>query len=96
MLQARLQEEARQRQELQAQLMSQRQTYESRLTGITETYENRLSSITGFLQSLGQHTGLAVPPELLAPPPPPAASPWDGPTPVSMKVNCSLLHASNF
>ena len=85
MLQARLEEEARQRQELQAQLMSQRQTYES-----------RLSSITGYLQSLGQHTGLAVPPELLAPPPPPAASPWDGPTPVSMKVNCSLLHASNF
>ena len=80
-MQARLEQEMRQRQELSAQLEAEQAERQAQT--------QRLADITEFLQSLGQHTGLAVPAGLLAPPPPPL--PAAAATPVSMKVFCFRL-----
>jgi 16S rRNA A1518/A1519 N6-dimethyltransferase RsmA/KsgA/DIM1 with predicted DNA glycosylase/AP lyase activity len=47
-----------------------------------ERLAKQMADLTTFLQSVGQSTGVAVPPTLFAPPPPVLASP------VSMKPNC--------
>ena len=78
-MQARLEQEMRQRQELSAQLEAEQAERQAQT--------QRLADITEFLQGLGQHTGFAVPAGLLAPPPRPAAAA----TPVSMKVFCFRL-----
>ena len=88
-MQARLEQEMRQRQELEAgqqrmaaQLEAERQAQAQRLTDIME-----------FLQGLGQRVGFSLPAGLLVPPPPPR--PAAAATPVSMKVfftfACALL-----
>lgn len=94
-MQARLEQEMRQRQELEAeqqrmsaQLEAERaERQDERAEGQAQT--QRLADITEFLQGLGQHTGFAVPAGLLAPPPPPR--PAAAATPVSMKVFCFRL-----
>jgi len=73
-LQARLEEEARQRQDLAAQLQSERTTREAQA--------QRMAEMMQFMQTLGQHTGLAVPPGLFTPPSTPAAAA----TPVSFRL----------
>ena len=78
-MQARLEQEARQRHDLAVQLESER--------AAREAQEKRMADITAFLQGLGQHTGFALPPGLLAPPPSTALTA----TPVSMKVYCFRL-----
>lgn len=80
-MQARLEQEMRQRQELSAQLEAEQAERQAQT--------QRLADITEFLQGLGQHTGFAVPAGLLAPPPPPL--PAAAATPVSMKVFCFRL-----
>ena len=92
-MQARLEQEMRQRQELEAeqqrmsaQLEAERAERQAERAE-RQAQTQRLADITEFLQSLGQHTGLAVPAGLLAPPPRPAAAA----TPVSMKVFCFRL-----
>ena len=72
-MQAQL-EEARQRQDLAAQLQSEQ--------AVREAQEQRMAEMMQFMQTLGQHTGLAVPPGLFAPPPTPAAAT----TPVSFRL----------
>lgn len=94
-MQARLEQEMRQRQELEAeqqrmsaQLEAERaERQDERAERQAQT--QRLADITEFLQGLGQHTGFAVPAGLLAPPPPPR--PAAAATPVSMKVFCFRL-----
>ena len=71
-MQARLKQEMRQRQELEAE-RAERQAQAQRLTDITE-----------FLQGLGQRVGLSLPAGLLVPPLPPR--PPAPATTVSMKV----------
>ena len=89
-MQARLEEEARQRQDLAAQLQSER--------AAREAQAQRMAEMMQFMQTLGQHTGLAVPPGLLVPPPPPRSA--AAATPVSMKVFyfhlCFACMASTF
>ena len=72
-MQARLEQEMKERQELGAQLEAERQAQAQRLMDITD-----------FLQGLGQRMGLSLPPGLLVPPPPPR--PAAAATPVSIKV----------
>ena len=73
-MQVRLEEEARQRQDLAAQLQSER--------AAREAQAQRMAEMMQFMQTLGQHTGLAVPPRLFAPPPTPTAAA----TPVSFRL----------
>ena len=80
-MQARLEQEMKERQELGAQLEAERQAQAQRLMDITD-----------FLQGLGQRMGLSLPPGLLVLPPPPR--PAAAATPVSIKVftfTCALL-----
>jgi hypothetical protein len=65
-LQARLEEEARQRQDLVAQLESEQVAREAQA--------QRMAEMMRFMQTLGQHMRLAVPPGLLAPPSTPPAA----------------------
>ena len=89
-MQARLEQEMRQRQELAAQLDAERTKRQAQA--------QRLTDITEFLQGLGQRVGFYLPARLLVPPPPlrPAAAA----TPVSMKVFyfrlCFACMASTF
>ena len=64
-MQAQL-EEARQRQDLAAQLQSERTAREAQA--------QRMAEMMQFMQTLGQHTGLAMPPGLFAPPPTPVVA----------------------
>ena len=86
-MQARLEQEMKERQELGAQLEAERQAQAQRLMDITD-----------FLQGLGQRIGLSLPPGLLVPPPPPR--PAAAATPVSIKVFyfrlCFACMASTF
>ena len=75
-MQARLEQEMKERQELGTQLEAKR--------GERQAQAQRLMDITDFLQGLGQHMGLSLPPGLLVPPPPP--HPAAAATPVSIKV----------
>jgi len=75
-LQARLEQEMKERQELGAQLEAERAERQAQA--------QRLMDITDFLQGLGQRMGLSLPPGLLVPPPPPR--PAAAATPVSIKV----------
>ena len=84
-MQARLEQEMRQRQELEAE----QQRMSAQLEAERAERQAQLADITEFLQGLGQHTGFAVPAALLAPPPPPR--PAAAATPVSMKVFCFRL-----
>ena len=81
-MQARLEQEMKERQELGAHLEAEWQAQAQRLTDITE-----------FLQGLGQRMGLSLAPGLLVPPLPPR--PAAAATPMSMKVfftfACALL-----
>ena len=79
-MQARLEQEMRQRQELEAE-RAERQAQAQRLTDITE-----------FLQGLGQRVGFSLPAGLLVPSPPPCPTAAD--TLVSMNFftfACALL-----
>ena len=98
-MQARLEQEMRQRQELEAghqrmvaQLEVERAEREPERTE-RQAQAQRLTDITEFLQGLGQRVGFSLPPGLLVPPPPPR--PAATATPVSMKVfftfACALL-----
>ena len=73
-MQARLEQEMKERQELGAQLEAERAERQAQA--------QMLMDITDFLQGLGQRMGLSLPPGLLVPPPRPAAAA----TPVSIKV----------
>ena len=70
----------RQRQELEAE----QQRMAAQLEAERQAQAQRLMDITDFLQGLGQHMGLSLPPGLLVPPPPPR--PAAAATPVSIKV----------
>jgi uncharacterized membrane protein YccC len=96
-LQARLEQEMRQRQELEAeqqriaaQLEAERAEWQAQA--------QRLTDITEFLQGLGQCVGFSLPAGLLVPPLPP--HPVAAATPVSMKVFyfrlCFACMASTF
>lgn len=82
-MQAQLEQEMRQRQELEAEQQRMSAQLEAEQAE-RQAQTQRLADITEFLQSLGQHTGFAVPAGLLAPPPPPR--PAAAATLVSMKV----------
>ena len=75
-MQARLEQEMRQRQELAAQLDAERTERQAQA--------QRLTDITEFLQGLRQCVGLSLPAGLLVPPPP--SRPAAAATPVSIKV----------
>ena len=82
-MQARLEQEMRQRQELEAgqqrmaaQLEAERAKWQAQA--------QRLTDITEFLQGLGKRVGFSLLAGLLVPPPPPC--PAAPATPVSMKV----------
>ena len=77
-MQARLEQEMKERQELGAQLEAERAERQAQA--------QRLMDITDFLQGLGQRMGLSLPPGLLVPPPPPPPRPAAVATPVSIKV----------
>ena len=89
-MQARLEQEMRQCQELEAQLEAERAERQAQA--------QRLTDITEFLQGFGQRMGLSLAPGLLVPPPPPR--PAAPATPVSMKVFyfrlCFACMASTF
>ena len=89
-MQARLEQEMRQRQELTAQLGAERTERQAQA--------QRLTDITEFLQELGQRVGFSLPAGLLVPPPPPR--PAAAATPMSMKVFyfrlCFAYMASTF
>lgn len=87
-MQARLEQEMRQRQELEAEQQRMSAQLEAERAE-RQAQTQRLADITEFLQGLGQHTGFAVPAGLFAPPPPPR--PAAAATPVSMKVFCFRL-----
>ena len=95
-MQARLEQEMTQRQELEAghqrmaaQLEAEREAERAERLAQAQ----RLMDITELLQELGQRVGFFLPPGLLVPPPPPR--PAATATPVSMKVfftfACALL-----
>ena len=92
-MQARLEQEMKERQELGAQLEAERAERAER-----QAQAQRLMDITDFLQGLGQCMGLSLTPGLLVPPPPPR--PAAAATPVSMKVFyfclCFACTASTF
>ena len=96
-MQARLEQEMRQRQELEAgqQRMAAQPEAER---AERQAQAQRLMDITDFLQGLGQRMGLSLPPGLLVPPPPPR--PTAAATPLSMKVFyfrlCFACMASTF
>ena len=75
-MQARLEQEMRQHQELAAQLDAERTERQAQA--------QRLTDITEFLQGLGQRAGFSLPAGLLVPPPPPR--PAAAATPVNIKV----------
>ena len=79
-MQARLEQEMRQRQELEAG----QQRMAAQLEAERQAQTQRLMDITEFLQGLEQHVGFSLPAGLLVPPPPPR--PAAVATPVSMKV----------
>ena len=79
-MQARLEQEMRQRQELEAG----QQRMAAQLEAERQAQAQRLTDITKFLQGLGQRMGLSLPSGLLVPPPPPR--PAAPATPMSMKV----------
>ena len=89
-MQARLEQEMRQRLELEAghqrmvaQLEAERAEREAERAE-RQAQAQRLTNITEFLQGLEQRVGLSLPVGLLVPPPPPR--PAAAATPVSMKV----------
>ena len=96
-MQARLEQEMRQRLELEAghQRMAAEREAER---ADWQAQAQRLTDITEFLQGLGQRVGFSLPPGLLVPPPPPR--PAAATTPVSMKVFyfrlCFACMASTF
>ena len=103
-MQVRLEQEMRQRQELEAghqrmaaQLEAERAEREAELAERLAQAQ-RLTDITEFLHGLGQRMGLSLPPGLLVPPPPPR--PTAAATPMSMKVFffrlCFACMASTF
>ena len=75
-MQARLEQEMKERQELGAQLEAERAERQAQA--------QRLTNITEFLQGLKQRVGFSLPVGLLVPPPPP--HPAAAATPVSIKV----------
>ena len=75
-MQARLEQEMKERQELGGQLEAERAKRQAQA--------QRLMDITDFLQGLGQRVGFSLLAGLLVPPPPPR--PAAAATPVSMKV----------
>ena len=89
-MQARLEQEMKERQELGAQLEAERAERQAQA--------QRLMDITEFLQGLGQRVGFSLPVGLLVPPPP--LRPTAAATPVSMKVFyfhlCFACMASTF
>ena len=89
-MQARLEQEMKERQELGAQLEAERAKRQAQA--------QRLMDITDFLQGLGQRVGFSLPAGLLVPPPPPR--PTAAATPMSMKVFyfrlCFACMASTF
>ena len=89
-MQAQLEQEMRQCQELAAQLDAERTERQAQV--------QRLTDITEFLQGLGQRVGFSLPAGLLVEPPPPR--PAAAATPVSMKVFyfrlCFACMASTF
>ena len=96
-LQARLEQEMRQRQELEAghqRMVAQLEAERAE----RQAQAQRLMDITEFLQGLGQRVGFSLPAGLLIPPPPPR--PTAAATPVSMKVFyfrlCFACMASTF
>ena len=96
-MQARLEQEMRQRQELEA--MQQRMAAQLEAERAErQAQAQRLTDITEFLQGLGQRVGFSLLPGLLVPPPPPR--PAATATPVSMKVFyfrlCFACMASTF
>ena len=89
-MQSRLEQEMRQRQELEAgrqrmaaQLEAERAERKAEQAE-WQAQAQRLTDITEFLQGLGQRVGLSLPPGLLVSPPP--SRPAAAATPVSMKV----------
>ena len=96
-MQARLKQEMRQHQELEAEYQRMAAQLEAeRAERLAQA--QRLTDITEFLQGLGQPVGFSLLAELLVPPPPPR--PAATATPVSMKVFyfclCFACMASTF
>ena len=77
-MQAQLEQEMKERQELGAQLEAERAERQAQA--------QRLMDITDFLQGLGQRVGFSLPAGLLVPPPPPRLAAVAAATPVSIKV----------
>ena len=85
-MQARLEQEMRQRQELevgQQRMVAQLEAEREADRAERQAQAQRLTDITEFLQGLGQRVGFSLPAGLLVPPPPPC--PTAAATPVSMK-----------
>ena len=82
-MQARLEQEMRQRQELEAGHQRMATQLEAERAE-RQAQAQRLTDITEFLQGLGLRVGFSLPAGLLVPPPPPR--PTATATPVSMKV----------
>ena len=96
-MQARLEQEMRQCQELEAGQQRMAAQLEAERAE-RQAQAQRLTDITEFLQGLGQRLGFSLPAGLLVPPPPPR--PAAAATPVGMKVFyfrlCFACMASTF